>query len=170
MAREMAGDVKARQFLHRRIGRRTWAAAGLTWLASVLLAGPSGSAGWLAGGLVTAGCLCWGLDMFDAVVLEVGDADSRVLRHRLENGRINFPMYVGHAHIGPLADLTCPLPSPDGSSCRWQVGRDASQRQDDGALVHNLFDIPASTWSGRVRLRARTKISHLHLFLTPPAK
>jgi drug/metabolite transporter (DMT)-like permease len=49
-------------FFREHIGRRMWAAAGLTWLASVLLAGPSGSAGWLAGGLVTAGCLCWGLD------------------------------------------------------------------------------------------------------------
>lgn len=44
------------------VGPRAWAAAGLTWLASVLLAGPSGLAGWQAGALVAAGCLCWGLD------------------------------------------------------------------------------------------------------------
>lgn len=44
------------------IGARTWGAAALTWLASVLLAGPSGVAGWQAAGLVAAGCFCWGLD------------------------------------------------------------------------------------------------------------
>jgi drug/metabolite transporter (DMT)-like permease len=49
-------------FFREHVGRRTWAAAWLTWLASVLLVGPSGSSGWLAGGLVTVGCLCWGLD------------------------------------------------------------------------------------------------------------
>lgn len=49
-------------FFREHIGARTWAAAGLTWLASVLLVGPSGGAGWQAAALVAAGCFCWGLD------------------------------------------------------------------------------------------------------------
>jgi drug/metabolite transporter (DMT)-like permease len=49
-------------FFKEHVGARTWGAAALTWVASVLLAGPSGAAGWEAAALVAAGCFCWGLD------------------------------------------------------------------------------------------------------------
>lgn len=49
-------------FFKEHIGRRTWAAAGLTWLASVVLVGPAGGADVRAALLVAAGCFCWGLD------------------------------------------------------------------------------------------------------------
>lgn len=49
-------------FFKEHVGVRSWVAAALTWVASVALAGPSGEGGWLAAGLVAAGCFCWGLD------------------------------------------------------------------------------------------------------------
>lgn len=57
-------------FFKEHIGARTWAAAALTWVASVMLAGPSGQAGWLAAALVAAGCFCWGLDNNLTAVIE----------------------------------------------------------------------------------------------------
>lgn len=49
-------------FFKEQIDRRTWAAALLVWVASVVLAAPEGFGGVYAAFLVAAGCLAWGLD------------------------------------------------------------------------------------------------------------
>jgi drug/metabolite transporter (DMT)-like permease len=47
---------------HDRLGRNGWIGAGGILLSAVMLAWGQGAAGWEAGLLVAAACLCWGLD------------------------------------------------------------------------------------------------------------
>lgn len=57
-------------FFKEHLGPRALIAAVLTWVASVILAGPSGAGAWHAAALVAAGCLCWGLDNNLTAVIE----------------------------------------------------------------------------------------------------
>lgn len=49
-------------FFHEHLDRRTILAAVLVLVGGLVLAAPSGAAGWRAGALVAAACVCWGLD------------------------------------------------------------------------------------------------------------
>lgn len=57
-------------FFREHLGPRALGAAVLTWVASVILASPSGGGDALAALLVAAGCLCWGLDNNLTAVIE----------------------------------------------------------------------------------------------------
>lgn len=82
-------------FFKEHIGARTWGAAALTWLASVLLVGPSGEAGWLAAGLVAAGCFCWGLDNNLTAVIESFTPAQTTFVKGLVAAAVNLALGVG---------------------------------------------------------------------------
>lgn len=97
-------------FFKEHIGARTWAAAALTWVASVMLAGPSGQAGWLAAALVAAGCFCWGLDNnLTAVIESYTPAQTTFVKGlvaatvNLALGRVLEGTPEGHGVLGAVA-------------------------------------------------------------------
>ena len=58
----VATAIIAWAFFHEHLDRRTVLAAALVLGGGLLLAAPSGMAGWRAGMLVALACVCWGLD------------------------------------------------------------------------------------------------------------
>lgn len=98
------------------LGGRVLGAAALTWLASVLLAAPSGWAAWQAALLVALGCLCWGLDNNLTAVIErltpsqttfvkglVAGTVNLALGRWLEPGTLPVAPVVGALAVGTLS-------------------------------------------------------------------
>ncbi|MCC6652881.1 MAG: DMT family transporter, partial [Candidatus Eisenbacteria bacterium] len=58
----VATAILAWGFFHEHLDRRTVLSAALVLAGGLVLAAPSGTAGWQAGALVALACVCWGLD------------------------------------------------------------------------------------------------------------
>lgn len=132
-------------FFREQVGARTWLAAGLTWLASVLLAGGAGAAAWQGAALVAAGCFAWGLDNNLTAVIERLTPAQTTFAKGLVAGLVNLGIGLA-IEDGPRAGPVLGALGVGGLSYGLSIVLYVAGAQQLGATRAQMFFATAPFW------------------------